>query len=367
MYTAYLLTEKPDPSEYHILLAKYGLSPPLIRLTQINQGQLPNVLLDKQVVVCDLSGSNNVINSLRRAFPGKVWNINSKTNPMAAWELIYLQNHILNHKPNFSDAKRNFSVLFKLLTSQRTNYINLLGTGPFLDGIDNLDFTGSISIGANTIIKNLPTLDIANLKVLVAGDALYHFSFTRHAEKFREDLRVALTQFEIYFIYPAVFDCFVRREFQGFHHRLIPIPIGKHSSILNNLRVNFSLPSLPNVLGLLLLPLATNFSTRIRLLGFDGRSPFDSGFWSNSAKHSYPELISEMQMEYPAFYESHVPLSDPLKYQKSTSDRINQEIKIAKDKGWEINLLHPSWNQELNLLYNQDEIYRMLKARRGTR
>src|SRR5690606_15753944 len=109
---------------------------------------------------------------------------------------------------------------------------------------------------------------------------------------FRADLRKRLEERPVPFIYPALFDVIVQREFRDFSEWLLPVPIRPGKKVfVGDMDSDYSLPEIGNVLNLLLLPIATTLSKEVCLWGFDGRAPKDSGFWANSSSHTYAELM----------------------------------------------------------------------------
>jgi hypothetical protein len=107
-----------------------------------------------------------------------------------------------------------------------------------------------------------------------------------------------------------------------------------------------------NVLPLLLLPLACSFSQKVYLWGFDGRGPEDKLFWRNSAKHSYPEYIPELQRAHPAFFSYNLPKENLNKYvQQVHGDVLEAELTKAEEKGWKFFMMHKSWTPTLQKRY----------------
>jgi hypothetical protein len=185
----------------------------------------------------------------------------------------------------------------------------------------------------------------------VAADSIYHFGHTSHAREFRSDLKKRLfeSKGETFFLYPEVFDAIVQREFSAFADILIPAPVGEHRDIHVDLRERFELPKLGNVLNILLLPLACTLSKSVRLWGFDGRAPNDKLFWSNSSKHSYPELMPELLEEHPAFFATFVPKNRESEYVGTFhGDELDQRLTAAEAAGYEFVMMHFSWTGTLN-------------------
>jgi hypothetical protein len=187
-----------------------------------------------------------------------------------------------------------------------------------------------------------------NPDFIVAGDAAYHFGHTAFARTFRHDLAMRLNETRTYFVYPSRFDSVVRQEFSSFAERLIPIPNSHRMHIHADLTREFTLPNVGNVLALLLLPLACTLSKHICLWGFDGRAPGDKLFWGNSNKHSYPELLPELQKAHPRFFDHYVPKEDPYRYVRHVhGDNLDKIMKVAEAEGWRFDMMHHSWTPTL--------------------
>jgi hypothetical protein len=246
------------------------------------------------------------------------------------------------------ESKTTFEVLIRGLLNLGLTKCYIFGTGPSLEKASEIDFTDGYRIICNTICKDRDLVRKLQPHILVAGDAQYHFSDTKHAQAFLADVELRMDEFEFAFCYPAVFDPFVRNRLARFKQRLIPIPTGRRFDLTVDMMQDFALPSTGNVLGLLLLPIACQLARDVWMLGFDGRKPTDELFWTNSAKHSYPEFVKEMSLEYPAFYDHFAPRNKPRSYVESVhGDDLDQAMIIAEGKGWSFTLLSPSTSPAL--------------------
>lgn len=224
----------------------------------------------------------------------------------------------------------------------------IFGTGGSLERAGEHDWSDGIRVVSNTIVKDGSLWRHVDPHVIVAGDALYHFGHTEFAISFRKDLACRMRETQTFFIYPAMFHDLVLRELGEFSDRLIPIPIGDKRSSIQDLISDFELPFMGNVLNLLLLPVACTLSKDVYLWGFDGRAPDDKMFWKNSSKHFYQEHVAKLQAAHPAFFELHVPKSNPEKYVKTVhGDKLEQDLSEAESRGWRFTLLHKSWTETL--------------------
>jgi hypothetical protein len=230
----------------------------------------------------------------------------------------------------------------------------LFGTGPSLRLAGARSFSDGTTIVCNTIVRDADLWHELNPAFFTAGDAIYHFGHTKHARAFRADALRRLQESEgrTLFVYPAPFDVIVRSEFRDVEEVLVPIPWGEHTDITVDLTQCYKLPQTGNVLNALLIPLGCTLSTDIRLWGFDGRAPTDTGFWSNSPRHAYPELMQTLRDSHPAFFAELVPKGDEVRYVNEVhGDWLDERLCEAEDRGFRFQILHPSWTATLQKRY----------------
>jgi hypothetical protein len=287
-----------------------------------------------------------------RVLPTRVlptFEVDPLQNPLASWNW---HNVIKAVSPIRADriqqSKLRFVSLIESLAKSNHRKCYIFGTGPSLEKAAAINFDDGYKIICNTICKDRDFFMKIKPHILVAGDALYHFSETKHAQAFQRDVEQRMEEANFTFCYPALFDAFVRRRFPRFEDRLIPIPVGKAFDLTVDMTREFYLPVTGNTLGLLLLPIACQLAKNILMLGFDGRRPTDKFFWANSIKHSYPDLTEEMAAEYPAFYSHFLPKEKPLAYVTSVhGDALDEAMTMAEKKGWSFTLLSPSTSPAL--------------------
>ena len=275
------------------------------------------------------------------------FDIDWRMNPLDAWEWCRLSDYIHGSVPDIEKSKKIFFDWKTSMPQMSKAYI--FGTGPSLDKAIEHDWSDGYRIVCNTIVKNKKMWDHISPHIIVAGDALYHFSDEKFASNFRKDLQLRLHESpKCLFVYPSIFDGIIRRTTEISPDQLVPIPLGRQFDIHHTIE-RFELPSLGNVLGLLLLPLASYLSKYVYLWGFDGRSPSDSLFWKNSPKQHYSEDVEELRVHHPAFYSFFCPEHDQYFYEKlNFGDRLEKSLCRAEKEGWIYNMLHFSWTSTLN-------------------
>ena len=284
------------------------------------------------------------------------FSIDYRSQPQDGWEWVRLANLWHRHKPDVHRAKVVFARQVDTLKEQKLEKSYIFGTGPSLEKAIDRDWSDGYRIVSNTIVRDPVLWKHLDPHFVVAADAIYHFGHTKFAKAFRRDLMARLSETQALFVYPDFFDAIVQRHFSPFQDRLIPIPMGLHQDIHIDLRKQFQLPNLGNVLLLMLLPLGCTLSKTICLWGFDGRAPSDQLFWSNSNKHTYQELIPEIQRAHPCFFQHYVPKEDPSKYVRQYhGDVLESRMSVAEKAGYRFVMLHKSWTPALQKRYLHQE------------
>lgn len=293
----------------------------------------------------------------------KIYDLDFNNNQQDAWEWFELASSFNREglKKNINEGRKIFNNFYMKYKSRYTRAY-IFGTGPSLANATNLNWSNGLRIVSNTIVKDSRLWMHIKPNIIVAGDALYHFGHTEFAICFRRDLKLRLAESDIVFVYPAIFDVLVQREFYMFKDRLIPIPTGKKLKPIINLKKDYGLPQLGNVLNQLLLPLASTFSREIYFWGFDGRSADAKLFWQNSKDHFYEEHVESLKVAHPAFFKFQVPIEEPSKYvNRVHGDKLDNDLKFAEHKGFKFIMLHKSWTNTLNKRFSESADYNFLK------
>ncbi|MDB5037072.1 MAG: hypothetical protein JWQ35_600 [Bacteriovoracaceae bacterium] len=340
-----------DPAIIQNITERFRFYAPHLELTILGKNELR--FLDIFKIQFGLNpiliwGQDSRIPFWLRKLRSDIYDVNFTTNPGDGWEWVRFGEAVATVAEKASDASSRFNEIVAVLKTQKKNKVFLFGTGPSLDWSWQKTWNDGYRVVCNTIVRDKELFDFISPDFIAAGDAIYHFGHTDFARAFRKDLKRRLSETKVHFIYPAQFHMIVIRELGEFKERLIPIPVGKSKSISNDLTKDFHLPALGNALALLLLPVGCTLSRNVYLWGFDGRAPTDKLFWSNSIKHSYPELMGSLQAAHPKFYDHHVPKEDPNKYVKTVlGDVLEEAFNEAENKGWSFTMMHFSWTRAL--------------------
>ncbi len=291
-----------------------------------------------------------------------VVNLDYDTNPVDGYQLIDLGVAISGEpdKEILAQSRLRFTRRIEELKSLGPRPAYLIGTGPSLPKAAKRSFCDGTTVVCNTIVRDPDIWAHLNPDFLAAGDVMYHFGPTPHAQQFRADAleRLRESNGRTLFVYPAQYDIIIRKEFQDVHDSLVPIPMGFHGDSAVDLTRHFGLPilALPNVLTVLLLPIGSTLSKDVRLWGFDGRSPTDSGFWQNASNQSYTTLISGIRAAHPAFFETSIPTGRDSRYFDTYfGQRLDDILTEAEASGFRFWMLHPSWGPALQKRFGEHE------------
>jgi hypothetical protein len=288
-----------------------------------------------------------------------VADLDYERNPTDGWALMDLGVALRSDGSDIADtARKTFGNHVETLKRHGPRPVYLFGTGPSLGLAGNRSFADGVSVVCNTIVRDAELFHHLSPAILVAGDAIYHFGHTPHAVAFRQDAlrRLIESDGHTIFVYPSQFDVIVRSEFAEVRELLVPIPYGTHTDITVDLTRDFRLPILENVLANLLLPVGCTLSPDVRMWGFDGRAPTDSGFWANSSRHAYPDLMQTIREAHPAFFANKTPKGNEAKYaNKVHGDLLDERLTAAEIRGFQFTMLHSSWSPTLQRRYRVDD------------
>ena len=298
----------------------------------------------------------SAVPAVARRYVRWVVDLDYDTNPFDGWELMDLAVAITGglSRRAAATARSRFVGHVQKLANDGPRPVYLFGTGPSLGSATKRSFADGAVIVCNTIVRDPQLWHHLQPAFLTAGDAIYHFGNTPHARAFRADAlrRLKESDGRTLFVYPAPFDVIVRSEFRDVDSLLVPIPWGEHTDITVDLTKHFFLPAVGNVLNALLLPLACTLSKDVRLWGFDGRAPNDTGFWANSDRHAYPELMQSIRDSHPAFFADKIPNANEFRYVKEVhGDWLDTRLSEAERRSFQFRMLHHSWTPTLQKRY----------------
>ena len=279
------------------------------------------------------------------------YNIDPFINHIDAWKFHEILNK--KKKSNLNINNNKFKDLISNYKIKHKSY--LFGTGSSLRFAINENYEDGYIIVCNTIVKDKELWNHLKPDIIVAADALYHYSDSLFAQKFRNDLVLRFTEVSnTFLILPHQFEYFAKKNMPTISHRIIGIPTGNSNTPIVNLINDFRLPLLGNVLNLLMLPLSITLSKNIFFIGFDGRSPNDKNFWKNSDKHFYNDLVDDLKKNHPAFFNYFIPKGKEEEYVKKVhGEDLDKFLTTAESEGYYFKSMYFSYTPALFKRYNK--------------
>ena len=252
-------------------------------------------------------------------------------------------------KKEFKKFKLNNKDFTKLLDLRgKSKKVIVLGTGPSLEYVEN-NIQDKTIIACNIAgFYNKQSKGI-NSDIIVAGDALFHFSDSEYAHEFRKQLLLLHQKKPFIFIYPEIFHGIVQMHLYNLKDYLVPIKISKNPYFtINTERKNYKLPNQGNVLNLLAIPTALFISQNIEFIGFDGRKTNDKGFWRNVEILNFKELLEDLRYEFPQFFHHYIPKGKETNYQEKLEKNLEKTLAKYEKRGVKFSSLNASSISPIN-------------------
>lgn len=223
----------------------------------------------------------------------------------------------------------------------------IFGTGPSVDRYKEFDFSDGISIICNSIILDEELLNYVKPKILVFADPIFHFGCSKYAYSFRKQLKNVVDKYDLTIIIPFNYYRLFVGNYPEFKDRTIAVPMSSTNPINLNLRKDFYIRSISNILTLLLFPLASTITNEINMIGFDGRKTIENTyFWKHNPKTQFNDKMENIQEVHPSFF--NIDYNNYYsKHQNTVKEWIDELIKLGK----KINLLTSSYVPILRKFY----------------
>jgi glycosyltransferase involved in cell wall biosynthesis len=195
--------------------------------------------------------------------------------------------------------------VFEKLKEQHggSKYCHLLATGPSIEKYRDFDFSNSITIGCNSVIKNQDLLKTTHLDILTFADPIFHFGCSQYAEEFRKLLAKRIKEHNFFVVIPLKYYGSIVHSYPELKDRVIGIPLASSKLFALNLSESFTAPGHPNILTLFMIPLASTLAKHVYFVGCDGRPISQSGyFWSHNSSTQIDEKMQNIQQVHPGFF-----------------------------------------------------------------
>jgi hypothetical protein len=190
----------------------------------------------------------------------------------------------------------------------------VFGTGPSLSRALEFDYSDGVRIVCNSIVRNPELLRHIRPHFIAATDFVFHFGPSRYAAEFRRDLTSALEAIDAYLLLAEQPAPLLLHHCPEMRKRVIAVPLSRRYDFRASARgVNvqlcddFQVRPLNSVLTMLMLPVASTLVDEVHVLGCDGRTLDDKGFWSHHGPAQYTGLMKTASDCHPGFFAQDYP------------------------------------------------------------
>ncbi len=241
--------------------------------------------------------------ALREAFGAEKVRIadEERMNTAPSQMLLAALSLMTDEEERLAESRRKLDV-FKQRITLPVGYV--FGTGPSLEEAWRYDYSDGHCIVCNSIVKNAALLDKLKPIALMASDPIFHAGPSTYAKAFRQSLVDCMAERDFHLFVPwRDYEIYLNYLPEKFHERIIGVPLFSGDDYNLDLERRFSVLGLPNVLTLLLLPVAATFFDYIGISGCDGRPiSQDSYFWGHHKASQFGDQMDAIQRAHPGFF-----------------------------------------------------------------
>lgn len=180
----------------------------------------------------------------------------------------------------------------------------LVATGPSARDALDVDMSGGVRIVCNTTILDDELMDHVQPQIVTFADPIFHFGPSTYAYQFQRALGRLAARHDITVVTLERFAVLLRHRHPELADRVVGVRLGLPTWPQNfDLMAELAVRPYPNILTMLMLPLAATFSRSIELAGFDGRDPKDTYFWRHGETVQFDRELSEIRLVHPGFFD----------------------------------------------------------------
>jgi len=229
---------------------------------------------------------------------------------------------------------------------------HVFATGPSLDRAFEREFPeDALSVICNSIVRNDDLLDHLDPDVLTFADPVFHFGPSEYAVQFREDAARAIREYDLVAIVPEEY----RELLVGHYPDLVDRVVGMRSVYDDTIRFptaeDLQVMGTANIMTKLMLPVASELTDHVRIVGADGRKEEESYFWEHSDIGQYDDELMNTAFEtHPAFFRDRVYTD----YYEQHVELLKNVIEYGEKRGIEYDSLTPSYIPCLKKRENND-------------
>ena len=219
----------------------------------------------------------------------------------------------------------SFAGLAQRLGGAKRAYV--VGTGPSAREALEHDLSDGIRIICNTVVLDDELMDHVRPNILTFADPIFHFGPSTYVQRFQEAVVEQAAKHDFTIVTTERYVPLLRAHAPKIADRVIGVRQGSGNWPENyDLRANLAIKPYPNVLTLLMLPIAATLADEIGLIGFDGRDPRDNYFWRHGSTVQLDQELQDIKLVHPGFFE--IDYADYYEDHIATVERMASQLDI---------------------------------------
>lgn len=180
----------------------------------------------------------------------------------------------------------------------------LVATGPSAREALAIDMSNGMRIACNTTILDDDLMAHVRPDIVTFADPIFHFGPSTYAYQFQRALGRLADRQDFTIVTLERYAGLLRNRLPHLLDRIVGVRLGLATWPHNfDLMSDLAVKPYPNILTMLMLPLATTFSRSIELIGFDGRDPQETHFWQHGNTVQFDREMQEIKLVHPGFFE----------------------------------------------------------------
>ncbi len=214
----------------------------------------------------------------------------------------------------------------------------VLGTGPSVEGVADLELTGRPVVICNSLVKNDRLLEHLRPVVVCFADEVFHLGPSAYAAAFRDDLLRVVERYEPFIVTRPDGAALLQRHHPELADHLIGLPMaGRIWNVPGS--DAFRVRPTVNIMTLYMLPVAARLGRTILIGGSDGRRPGETYFWKHGRSVQYEGLMATAFATHPAFFRDRIYTD----YYDTHVRQLEALLTALEARGHRLVSLTPSW------------------------
>lgn len=279
--------------------------------------------------------SDWVVERTRRQLGLELFDVDHVNNRMESSAYALLMSKLEDADPNAE--RRRFERHFG--SGQTWARAYLFGSGPSIAEAHDIEFGSGLKVVCNTVILDEELMDRLEPDVLTFADPIFHFGPSVYGANFRTALQRFAARHPTAIVVPLKYRGLLVSLCPGLEDRIIGVPfLGATAGPNLDLTDVFAVKPIPNVLTLLMLPVAATLAEHLFLVGFDGRAPDEDYFWKHGEKTQLHDDMEDIKLVHPGFFNL-----DYEEYFDDHSRVLESLVMSIEETGRTVQALTPSY------------------------